>query len=129
MTVVLIVPRASPEMLRLIALLALGTAVYGAALAPGQTSARQACGYLFMSQSALVMAGLDCSSVTALAGGLIVWLSAGVGFAGLARRVAGPGGGRGRRGVGSWCGCRRGWGGGGLRAAGWAARRAVDGWI
>jgi NADH-quinone oxidoreductase subunit M len=86
-TVVLIVPRASPEMLRLIALLALGTAVYGAALALVQRSARRACGYLFMSQSALVMAGLDCTSVTALAGGLLVWLSAGLGFAGLARCV------------------------------------------
>jgi NADH-quinone oxidoreductase subunit M len=40
-----------------------------------------------MSQSALVMAGLDCTSVSALAGGLIVWLSAGLGFAGLARSV------------------------------------------
>jgi NADH-quinone oxidoreductase subunit M len=87
MTVVLIVPRASPEMLRVIALLALGTAVYGAALALVQSSARRACGYLFMSQSALVMAGLDCTSVTALAGGLVVWLSAGLGFAGLARCV------------------------------------------
>jgi NADH-quinone oxidoreductase subunit M len=87
MTVVLIVPRASPEMLRLIAILALGTAVYGAALALVQTSARRACGYLFMSQSALVMAGLDCTSVTALAGGLLVWLSAGLAFAGLARCV------------------------------------------
>ncbi len=87
MTVVLIVPRASPEMLRTIALLALGTAVYGAALALVQRSARRACGYLFMSQSALVMAGLDCTSVTALAGGLLVWLSAGLGFAGLARCV------------------------------------------
>jgi NADH-quinone oxidoreductase subunit M len=86
-TVVLIVPRASPEMLRTIALLALGTAVYGAALALVQRSARRACGYLFMSQSALVMAGLDCTSVTALAGGLLVWLSAGLGFAGLARCV------------------------------------------
>jgi NADH-quinone oxidoreductase subunit M len=86
-TVVLIVPRASPEMLRTIALLALGTAVYGAALALVQRSARRACGYLFMSQSALVMAGLDCTSVTALAGGLLVWLSAGWGFAGLARCV------------------------------------------
>ena len=57
MTVVLIVPRASPEMLRMIAVLALGTAVYGAALALVQRSARRACGYLFMSQSALVMAG------------------------------------------------------------------------
>jgi NADH-quinone oxidoreductase subunit M len=87
MTVVLIVPRASPEMLRVIALLALGTAVYGAALALVQRSARRACGYLFMSQSALVMAGLDCTSVTALAGGLLVWLSAGLAFAGLGRCV------------------------------------------
>jgi NADH-quinone oxidoreductase subunit M len=87
MTVVLIVPRASSEMLRVIAILALVTAVYGAALALVQTSARRACGYLFMSQSALVMAGLDCSSVTALAGGLLVWLSSGLAFAGLARCV------------------------------------------
>jgi NADH-quinone oxidoreductase subunit M len=87
MTVVLIVPRASPEMLRTIAVLALVTAVYGAALALVQTSARRACGYLFMSQSALVMAGLDCTSASALAGGLLVWLSAGLAFAGLARCV------------------------------------------
>jgi NADH-quinone oxidoreductase subunit M len=87
MTVVLIVPRASPQMLRVIAVLALGTAVYGAALALVQTSARRACGYLFMSQSALVMAGLDCTSVSALAGGLLVWLSAGIAFGGLARSV------------------------------------------
>jgi len=86
-TIVLIVPRASPEMLRVIAILALVSAVYGAALALVQTSARRACGYLFMSQSALVMAGLDCTSATALAGGLLVWLSAGLGFAGLARCV------------------------------------------
>jgi NADH-quinone oxidoreductase subunit M len=87
MTVVLIVPRASPEMLRVIAILALATAVYGAALALVQASARRACGYLVMSQSALVMAGLDCTSVSALAGGLLVWLSAGLAFAGLARCV------------------------------------------
>jgi NADH-quinone oxidoreductase subunit M len=87
MTVVLIVPRASPAMLRVIAILALGTAVYGAALALVQSSARRACGYLFISQSALVMAGLDCTSAGALAGGLLVWLSAGLAFAGLARCV------------------------------------------
>jgi NADH-quinone oxidoreductase subunit M len=87
LTIVLIVPRATPEMLRTIALVALGTAVYGAALALVQTSARRACGYLFMSQSALVMAGLDGTSVSALAGGLLVWLSAGLAFAGLARCV------------------------------------------
>ena len=86
-TVVLIVPRASPEVLRLVAILALGTAVYGAALALVQKSARRACGYLFVSQSALIMAGLDGTSVSALAGGLLLWLSAGVAFAGLARCV------------------------------------------
>jgi NADH-quinone oxidoreductase subunit M len=86
-TVVLIVPRASPDVLRVVAVLALCTAVYGAALALVQTSARRACGYLFMSQSALVMAGLDCTSAGALAGGLLLWLSAGVAFAGLARSV------------------------------------------
>ena len=87
LTVILIVPRASPAMLRTIAILALCTAVYGAALALVQTSARRACGYLFMSQSALVMAGLDCTSVSALAGGLLVWLSTGLAFTGLARCV------------------------------------------
>jgi NADH-quinone oxidoreductase subunit M len=87
MTAVLIVPRASPGVLRTIAMLALATAVYGAALALAQRSARRACGYLFVSQSALVMAGLDCTSATALAGGLLVWLSAGLAFAGLARCV------------------------------------------
>jgi hypothetical protein len=87
MTVVLIVPRASADLLRLIAILSLATAVYGAALALVQRSARRACGYLFMSQSALVMAGLDCTSPRALAGGLLVWLSAGLAFAGLARSV------------------------------------------
>src|SRR5262245_46887565 len=86
-TAVLIVPHASLGMLRAIAILALTTAVYGAALALVQRSARRACGYLFMSQSALVMAGLDCTSTSALAGGLLVWLSAGLAFAGLARCV------------------------------------------
>ena len=86
-TVVLIVPRASAEVLRVVAILSLVTAVYGAALAMVQTSARRACGYLFVSQSALVMAGLDCTSVSALAGGLVIWLSAGIAFAGLARCV------------------------------------------
>jgi NADH-quinone oxidoreductase subunit M len=33
------------------------------------------------------MAGLDCTSTSALAGGLLVWLSAGLAFAGLARCV------------------------------------------
>jgi len=84
-TAVLIVPRAPDAVLRTVALLALATCVYGAALALVQDDARRAVGYLFLSQSALVMAGLDCTSGDALAGGLCLWLSSGVAFAGLAR--------------------------------------------
>jgi NADH-quinone oxidoreductase subunit M len=86
-TVVLIVPRATPETLRVVAILALVTAVYGAALALIQRDARRGLGYLFVSQSALVMAGLDCTSTLALTGSLILWVSSALAFAGIARCV------------------------------------------
>ena len=86
-TAVLIVPRASPEMLRVVAILALVTAVYGAALALYQRDARRSCGYLFVSQSALVMAGLDCTSRLALTGALVLWISSALAFTGIARCV------------------------------------------
>jgi NADH-quinone oxidoreductase subunit M len=84
---VIVVPRADPEMLRTVAILSLVTAVYGAALAAVQRDPRRACGYLFVSQSALVLAGLDCTSAVALAGSLVLWISSALAFAGLARCV------------------------------------------
>ena len=86
-TVVLIVPRASPKALRVVAILALVTACYGAALALYQRDARRSCGYLFVSQSALVMTGLECLSKGALLGSLVLWISSGLAFAGIARCV------------------------------------------
>ncbi|MFO7567781.1 MAG: proton-conducting transporter membrane subunit [Enhygromyxa sp.] len=86
-TVVLIVPHASTPALRVIAILALITAVYGAALALIQRDARRGLGYLFVSQSALVMAGLDCTSELAVAGSMVLWVSSALGFAGMARCV------------------------------------------
>lgn len=83
-TAVLIVPQAAPETLRVVAILALVTAVYGAALALIQRDARRALGYLFVSQSALVMAGLDGTSERALAGSLTLWISSALAFAGVA---------------------------------------------
>jgi NADH-quinone oxidoreductase subunit M len=83
----LVVPHATPEMLRVVAILSLVTALYGAALALFQPDARRALGYLFVSQSALVLAGLDCTSVDALTGALILWLSSAFAFTGLARTV------------------------------------------
>jgi NADH-quinone oxidoreductase subunit M len=85
--VVLVVPHASAATLRALAVLSLLTAVYGAALALVQRDARRACGYLFVSQSALVLAGLDCTSPQALAGSLVLWLSSALAFTGLTRTV------------------------------------------
>ncbi|HEX8789726.1 MAG TPA: proton-conducting transporter membrane subunit [Polyangiaceae bacterium] len=85
--VVLVVPHASAGVLRALAILSLVTAVYGAALALVQRDARRACGYLFVSQSALVLAGLDCTSPQALAGSLVLWLSSALAFTGLTRTV------------------------------------------
>jgi NADH-quinone oxidoreductase subunit M len=84
---VLVVPRVSPAVLAVAATLALITTTYGAALALYQRDARRACGYLFVSQSALVMAGLECTSPVALAGALVLWISSAIAFSGIARCV------------------------------------------
>lgn len=83
----LVVPHATPAMLRVVAILSLVTALYGAALALFQSDTRRALGYLFVSQSALVLAGLDCTSTDALTGALILWVSSAFAFTGLARTV------------------------------------------
>lgn len=84
---VLVVPRAPAELLRIVAILSLFTGVYAAAQSTVQRSARRACAYLFVSQSALVTAGLDCTSHEALTGALVLWLSSSISFAGLGRCV------------------------------------------
>ena len=83
--IVLLVPRAPDGLLTVTGLLALGTGMYGALAAVAQRDARRAFGYLFISQSALVLAGLECVSVEGLTGGLSLWLSSGIAFAALAR--------------------------------------------
>jgi NADH-quinone oxidoreductase subunit M len=84
---VLVVPRAPAELLRIVAILSLFTGVYAAAQAIVQRSARRVCAYLFVSQSALVMAGLDCTSREALTGALVLWLSSSISFVGVGRCV------------------------------------------
>ncbi|HEX4048174.1 MAG TPA: proton-conducting transporter membrane subunit [Elusimicrobiota bacterium] len=84
---VLALPQAGAAMLKTCAVLALVTAVYGSLLALYQRDARRACGYLFVSQSALVVAGLTIPSRGAFVGALILWLGAGVALAGLCRAV------------------------------------------
>src|SRR6185503_15225433 len=71
----LIAPTAPSTVLSVLGTASLITAVYAAGLALVQKDARRAFGWLFMSQSALVLAGLECTSVTGLAGGLSLWIS------------------------------------------------------
>ncbi len=84
----LIVPNASKELLSLIALASFATAFYGAALSLVSTDVRRALGMFFMSQSALVMAGLDGESAIGLAGGLALWISNGLALAGFTMTLA-----------------------------------------
>lgn len=86
--ILLFVPCAPGGMLEIAGLLALGTSVYGAIAAMTQRDARRAFGYLFISQSALVLAGLQSVSVEGVTGALSLWLSSGIAFAALARCLA-----------------------------------------
>lgn len=79
----LLVPAASDGLLLVMGSLALLTAVYGAGLAMVQRDGRRVFGFLFMSQSALVLVGLDCTSEAGLTGGLIWWLASGLSLSGL----------------------------------------------
>lgn len=71
-----------PE-LEALSLLALVTAVYGAALAVGQRELRGFIGAFAMSQSALVLAGLAGTLPMELDGALCVWISSGLAITGI----------------------------------------------
>lgn len=83
----ILLPRSSEAVLTTIVVLSLVTAVFGAALAVVQTDARRAVGYLFVSQSALVMTGIESPSIEGITAGLSLWLSSGAAFAALAMTV------------------------------------------
>jgi NADH-quinone oxidoreductase subunit M len=66
----IVAPLAPPWVLVLISLASLATAVYGAGLALVQVDARRAFGWLFLSQSALILVGLESHVSVAHKGGL-----------------------------------------------------------
>jgi NADH-quinone oxidoreductase subunit M len=84
----LVLPTATPGLLSLIGLASLATAIYAAALALVQDDVRRALGAFFMSQSALVMAGLDSRTAMGLAGGLALWISTGLSLTGFTLAIA-----------------------------------------
>jgi NADH-quinone oxidoreductase subunit M len=81
-TVRLVLPVAPDWALQTIALVSLITAVYAAGMALVQHEARRFFCYLFLSNSSLVLVGLEIATPIGLTGGLCVWLSVGVSLAG-----------------------------------------------
>ncbi len=79
----LVLPVAPEGALQAVALVALVTAFYGAGMALIQREARRFFCYLFLSNSALVLVGLDSVSPNGLTGGLCLWLSVGLSLSGL----------------------------------------------
>lgn len=83
-----IAPSAPGSVLAVLGAASLFTAVYAAGIALVQSDGRRAVGWLFMSQSALVLAGLECTSAVGLGGGLCLWISSSLALAGLAMTMA-----------------------------------------
>lgn len=79
----LVLPSEPAAVLGVVGIASLLTALYGSAMALVQSDARRAYGFLFMSQSAVVMLGLGCFTVPGVTGGLLLWLSSGLSLAGL----------------------------------------------
>lgn len=78
----LVMPIASDEILRSIALLSLFTSVYAACMALVQTEARRFFCYLLLSHASLVLVGLELATPIGLTGALCVWLSVGLSLGG-----------------------------------------------
>jgi NADH-quinone oxidoreductase subunit M len=78
----LLLPVAPDGVLRAVGIVALFTAVYCAGLALVQRDARRFFCYVFLSHSALVLAGLDSLSAIGLTGALTMWLSVCLSLAG-----------------------------------------------
>jgi NADH-quinone oxidoreductase subunit M len=78
----LLLPVAPDWALRGIALMSLFTALYGAGLALVQKEARRFYAYLFLSNSSLVLVGLELATPIGLTGSLSLWLSVGLALGG-----------------------------------------------
>ena len=84
----LVAPHAPVWVLELISLASLITSVYGACLALVQVDARRVFAWLFLSQSGLILVGLESQASVAQAGGLSIWISSGLALAGFGMTIA-----------------------------------------
>ncbi|RMF14490.1 MAG: hypothetical protein D6761_09425 [Candidatus Dadabacteria bacterium] len=80
-------PAAADVVFRVLAILAIVTAVYSGIVLLVQQDVRRACGYLFVNQSAFVIAGICTRQPEAIAGALVLWCAAALAFMGISRAV------------------------------------------
>jgi len=80
----LVFPIAPSYALQAIAILSLLSSIYAAAMSAVQVDIRRLFAYMFLSHSSLVLVGLELTTPIGLAGGLLVWLSAGIALLGFA---------------------------------------------
>ncbi|MGE0608709.1 MAG: proton-conducting transporter membrane subunit [Pirellulales bacterium] len=78
----LVLPIAADEVLRGLGMLSLATAVYAAGMGLIQRDSRRYFCYFFLSQSALVLVGLETCQETGLSGGLLAWLASSLAMTG-----------------------------------------------
>lgn len=78
----LVFPVASDSVLHMLAMAPLATSVYAAGMALVQQEARRFFCYLFLSQSSLVLLGLQIATDISVTGALCVWLSVGLSLTG-----------------------------------------------
>jgi NADH-quinone oxidoreductase subunit M len=86
--VVLVLPAAPEGALPVVAVLGLVTALYGAVLSIAEADARRAFGYIFMAQSALVLAGIASDEQAGIAGGLSFWIASSLSLCGMGLAIA-----------------------------------------
>jgi NADH-quinone oxidoreductase subunit M len=84
----IVAPQAPPWVLEIISLASLLTAVHGAGMALVQTDPRRVLGWLFLSQSALILVGLESPTSGGQAGGLAMWISSGLALTGFGMTIA-----------------------------------------
>jgi NADH-quinone oxidoreductase subunit M len=84
----LVAPHAPVWVLESVSLASLATAVYGAGVALVQVEARRVFAWLFLSQSALILVGLESHASVAQAGGLSLWISSGLALSGFGMTIA-----------------------------------------
>ncbi len=78
----LVLPIAADEVLRGLGMLSLATAVYAAGMGLVQRDSRRYFCYFFLSQSALVLVGLETCEETGVTGGLLVWVASAMAMTG-----------------------------------------------